>query len=91
MAVELGLSSSQSASMLSILTDEDQRREALLADLRSGQAFDRQAMREGVESLRETTLAAVAGVLSSDQYEAFERSTGGFGFGFGPGRGGPGR
>jgi hypothetical protein len=87
LAGELGLSSFQSGEMLSILTDEDERREAFFGQLREGGGFDRSAIRNGMEELRDTTLAAVKGVLSGEQYERYLESSGGGFFGSGSGRG----
>lgn len=88
---ELGLSQYQVDEMRGVLTAQNERRTELFAG--GWQNVDREAMRTGMESIRDDTQKALGGILTPEQLDGYRQSErnsfgrGGFG---GPGGGGPG-
>jgi hypothetical protein len=74
LAEALGLSSFQSAEMLSLLTAEELGRQALFEELRDTGVLDRDASRARMKELRDATLVAAAQILTPDQYKGYVAS-----------------
>lgn len=85
---ELGLSQYQVDEMRDVLTTQNQRRNELFAG--GWQNVDREAMRTGMESIRDDTQKALGAILTPEQLDGYRQSErNSFGRGFG-GPGGPG-
>lgn len=87
---QLGLSDAQAADMQTILTEAETKRNAFFEEARESGNFDREAMRSSMTRFQEELNVALGGILTTDQFAAYQESTAGNPFGAMGGFGGRG-
>jgi hypothetical protein len=92
---DLGLNNRQSGDLRTAFLTQDEKREQLFQGMRDGQG-DPRDMKETFRTLRDETLTTIQGILTPEQYTAFQKTEEdefgrrGFGGDFGGRDGGPG-